>query len=87
MVRFWRLELAAHERVDRLVGAHLRLDDVEDLPADAACGSSKNSTSSSWFEVVQDQVGEVDDLLAGQLHRTMPFSLAIFFLSILNISV
>ena len=38
-------------------------------------------------EVVEDEVGQAEDLLAGQLHRMMPFSLAIFFLSILNMSV
>ena len=38
-------------------------------------------------QVVQHHVRQVDDLLARQLHRMMPFSLAIFFLSILNMSV
>ena len=38
-------------------------------------------------EMVEDEVRQPQDLLARQLHRMMPFSLAIFFLSILNMSV
>jgi hypothetical protein len=37
-------------------------------------------------ERVQDEVGEAERLLAGELQRMMPFSLASFFFAILNIS-
>ena len=38
-------------------------------------------------QVLEDLVGEAESLLAGDLHRTMPFSLASFRFTILNISL
>ena len=79
------LDLAADERVDRLVGLHLALDHAHDLLADLLRVREVLDRVVS-VEVVQHGVRDLEDLLAAELHRMMPFSFASRFLTILNIS-
>jgi hypothetical protein len=61
-----RLELAPHRRVDELVRAHLVADDLEDVLADLL-GVSEELDVFVLVEAVQDDVGQLDDLLAREL--------------------
>src|SRR5258706_6510563 len=80
------LDLPAHERVDGLVRLHLVGDHLHDLLADLL-GVGVVLDFLVLVQMVEAKVRQPEDLLARQLHRMMPFSLAIFFLSILNMSV
>src|SRR6266480_4015652 len=75
------LDLPAHERVDGLVRLHLVGDQLHDLLADLL-GVGVVLDLLVLVQMVEDEVRQPEDLLARQLHRMMPFSLAIFFLSI-----
>src|SRR5262249_34537797 len=80
------LDLSAHQDVDGLVRLHLLGDEAHDVAAHLL-GIRKVLDAVVLIEVGQDEVGEAEDLLPGELQRMIPFSRAIFFLSILNISV
>jgi hypothetical protein len=61
-----RLQLAAHGGVDELVRAHLVADDPEDVLADLL-GVREELDVFVLVEAVQDDVGELNDLLAREL--------------------
>jgi hypothetical protein len=79
------LDLPPHEGVDGFVGAHLAFDELVDLAADLL-DVGEELDAVVVVERVQDEVRQAEGLLAGQLHRMMPFSFASFFFAILNMS-
>src|SRR5262245_60918615 len=65
------LDLAADEGVDGLVRLHLVGDQLDDLLADLL-GVGEVLDRVVLVEVPQDEVGEAEDLLPGELHPLPP---------------